>query len=212
MSNQGWPGIVAWAWLAVAGSTLAAPEDDHRRGLLAYQRGDVVAAMAALRAPAQAGYAPAQTLLAFILDRADFVDEALVLYRGAAAQDDAQAHAALAGLHLDGRGVAKDEKAALRHFSKAAALGHAASIDFVADAHIRGQLGAAAVGSEEALAAVRRAAAQGHLDSVLALAQAHATGRWQLPVDAAEAGRWQRRAAELRLQRATTRASAKVGP
>lgn len=115
-------GTIAWA---LTGATLAAPADDHRRGLAAYQRGDVVAAMAALRPAARAGHAPSQVLLAFILDRGDFPDEAARLYREAAAQGDAEGHAGLANLLLTGRGIAKDEKAARAHFSAAATLGHA---------------------------------------------------------------------------------------
>jgi TPR repeat protein len=102
--------------------TAAAPADDHQRGVQAYQRGDVVAAMAALRAAAKAGYAPAQSLLAFILEQADFTNEAARLYREAAAQGDVDAHTGLANLYLSGRGVAKDEKQAQWHFSKAAEL------------------------------------------------------------------------------------------
>lgn len=122
MASGSRAGLVIGAALLAAGA-LAAPQDEHRLGLQAYQRGDIVAAMNALRAPAAAGHAPSQTLLASILDRADIADEAARLYRAAADQGDAQAHAALAELHLAGRGVAKDEKQALVHFSKAVAIG-----------------------------------------------------------------------------------------
>lgn len=119
----------------------AAPEDDHRRGLAAFHRGDVATAMAVLRAPARAGHAPSQSLLAFMLDRGDFVEEAAALYRQAAAQDEPEALYALANFHLTGRGVAKDEKQALALFSKAAELGHAASAQVIADARARGLMG-----------------------------------------------------------------------
>lgn len=125
--------VVAAAW--------AAPEDEHRSALQAYHRGDVASAMALLRGPARAGHAPSQSLLAFMLDRGDFVDEAAALYRQAAAQDDTEALYALGNLHLTGRGVAKDEKQALLHFSKAAELGHAASMQVMADAHAKGLMG-----------------------------------------------------------------------
>jgi TPR repeat protein len=180
----------------------AAPADDHARGLAAYNRGDVVAAMSALRAPAKAGHAPSQVFLAFILDRADFVDEALALYRDAAAQDDPAGHAGLANAYLTGRGIAKDEKAALQHFSKAAERGHALSIEVVADAHLKGQFGLAGAPDAQVLAAVRRAAEQGHLPSIDALAQAHASGRWGLADDPAQAAAWRQRGAELRARRA----------
>lgn len=139
----------AWAPFLALGLAFAAcdawgaPADDHQRGVQAYRRGDVVGAIAALRPPAQAGHAPAQTLLAFILDRADFSDEAARLYQAAAAQDDPEGHAGLANAYLTGRGIAKDEKRAWQHFSKAAELGHAASIEVVATAHAKGQFGLA---------------------------------------------------------------------
>lgn len=188
--------------LGLATAVWAAPADDHQRALQAYNRGDVVGAMSALRAPAKAGHAPSQALLAFILDRADFVDEAAKLYAEAASQNDPEGHAGLANAYLTGRGVAKDEKLALQHFSKAAELGHALSIDGVANLYLKGQLGLADAPTEEALAAVRRAADRGHLPSVDALAAAHASGRWGLAVDPQQATVWRTRAAELRARRA----------
>lgn len=181
---------------------VADPADEHARGLAAYNRGDVVAAMSALRTPARAGHAPSQVFLAFILDRADFVDEAFALYRDAAAQDDPAGHAGLANAYLTGRGIAKDEKVALRHFSKAAERGHALSIEIVADAHLEPLFGLAGADDAQVLAAVRRAAEQGHLRSIDALARAHATGRWGLLADASQAALWQRRGSELRALRA----------
>lgn len=194
--------VIMGGALLAALATAAAPPEDHRRGLQAYQRGDVVGAMAALRPAARAGHAPSQTLLAFILDRADFAEEAAALYRQAAMQDDPQAHAGLANLYLTGRGLAKDENAALRHFSKAASLGHPASIELIADGWLQQRWG---LNSHQdpaaALAAIQRAAAQGHLPSIDAMAQAHAEGRHGLAPDAAEAARWRERAIELRRAR-----------
>jgi len=137
-----WRGGLRALCLALPMAATAAPADDHQRGLTAYQRGDVVAAMAALRPAAKAGHAPSQSLLAFILDKADFVDEAAALYRAAAAQNDAEGHAGLANAYLSGRGVAKDEKLAMLHFSKAADLGHAASRAVVVRAAARPASGA----------------------------------------------------------------------
>ncbi len=196
-------------WVACA---CAATDDEYRLGLQAYRRGDVASAMGLLRAPARAGHAGSQTLLAFILERADLADEAARLYAQAAAQGDADAHAALAGLYLTGRGIAKDEKLALAHFSKAAQLGHAASIDVLADAHLKGTMG---LGGEPrdnaaAFAALRRAANQGHLASAEALAQAYRRGGFGLDADAALAAAWQARGDELRRQRAG--APAKASP
>lgn len=204
--------MVAAAWLLAAAASAFAgtPDEDHRKGLTAYHRGDVVGAMAALRGPAKAGHAPSQALLGFILERADFVEEAAQLFTSAAAQDDPDGHAGLASLLLAGRGVAKDEKAALRHFSKAAALGHAASIDLVASAWIDGRWGADPVADPAtALAVIRRAADRGDLRAVDALAQAYSTGRYGLPVDTAQVVQWQMRYAALKRERATVTAKAK---
>lgn len=118
-------GVAAACTLGAAAWAAAAPADEHRRAVQAYQRGDVVGAIGALRPAARAGHAPSQVLLAFILDHGDFPEEAAQLYRQAAEQGDAEGHAGLANLLLTGRGIAKDEKAAQAHFSKAAALGHA---------------------------------------------------------------------------------------
>jgi TPR repeat protein len=188
------------ALMACGAAAAATPAEDHLRGLQAYQRGDVVAAMSALRSAARAGHAPGQALLAFILDRADFSDEAAQLYRDAAAQDDMDGHAGLGGLYLTGRGVAKDEKLALLHFSKAADLGHATSIETVASAYMGTQFGLDPEGRDgaAAIAAWRRAAERGHAASAEALARAYRSGRYGVAADVAQAASWQARAAALR--------------
>lgn len=190
----------------------AAPADDFEQGRRAYHQGDVVTAMATLRAPARAGHAPSQSLLAFILDRADFAEEAAGLYRQAAEQGDADGQAGLAGLLLVGRGLAKDEKQAYAQFSKAAEAGHGLAIEWVATAWLTGRAGCdAAADPASARAAVQRAANAGHLASVEALAQGYRDGnRLGLGADAAEAGRWQARALELRRQRGARPAAAKA--
>ncbi len=138
--------VTRWWWAGALQcialvSAWAAPEDDHRRGLQAYNTGDVATAMSVLRAPANAGHAPSQSLLAFILDRGDFVEEAARLYTLAAAQGDAEAQAALGNFYLTGRGVAKDEKQALSYFSKAAEQGHVLSMQVLAKAYRDGSFG-----------------------------------------------------------------------
>lgn len=179
------------------------PEAAHARGLRAYQRGDLPGAMAALRAPAQAGHAPSQSLLGFIYERADLLAEALPLLQQAAGQGDAEAHAALAGLALTGRGLAKDEKQAWRHFSEAADRGHASSIEIVSEAWLRGQFGTdAAADPAAARRAVWRAAEAGHLPSARAWAQALREGGLGLPRDEAEAAAWQARVARWQAERA----------
>ncbi len=198
------------AGLAVlpAEQALAAAADDHARGLLAYRRGDVVGAMSALRPAARSGHAPSQALLAYILDRADFTEEAFALYREAAAQDEPEGHFGLAQAYLVGRGVAKDEKLAMQHFSKAADQGHASAIEVVAEAHVRGQHGMGAAAPDLAVAAVRKAAERGHLISIEGLSQAYRSGRWGLAVDPAQASAWQSRATQLKAERSAVKPAA----
>ena len=199
-----WHGLAAAmlvGWLALPAAS-AAPADAHARGLQAYHRGDVVDAMAQLQPAAQAGHAPSQALLAFILERSDFTQEAVALYRNAAAQGDADGHAGLASAYLSGCGIAKDEKQAVLHFSKAADAGHVASVQVLATAWLNGDMGLdARADPAAARAAVQRAAAQGHQPSAQALAAAYQKGGLGLAPDATEAARWSGRVAELRQQR-----------
>ncbi len=195
-------GVVA-VLMVLAAPVHAAAQDDYQRGLQAYHRGDVAAAMAALQTAAQAGHAASQSLLGYILDRADFAEQSAALWQQAAAQGDAEAHAGLANLYLTGRGVVKDEKQALQHFSEAASRGHVLAAEVLAAAWLNGRMGLdAAAEPAAALAAVQRAAGMGHLPSTQALAQAHRTGRFGLPLDEAQALSWQARAASLQAQRA----------
>lgn len=196
MDGRRWPIGACGVLLLGALQAHGAPADEHQRGLGAYHRGDVVAAMAALRPAARAGHAPSQALLAFLLERADLVEEAAALYAAAAAQDDAEGLVGLAQLRLEGRGVAKDEKQALVHFSKAAALGHVAAAEHVAMAWLDGRWGAdAAAEPARAAAALRRAAELGHGRSIEALARPGG-GPLAGVVDTDEATRWQQRLAE----------------
>lgn len=183
----------------------AGPPEDYQRGRAAYQRGDLVTAMGALRPAAAAGHAGAQSLLGYIYEHSGFIAESTRLWQLAAAQGDVEANVGLANAYLTGRGVAKDETLALQHFSKAAAQGHVATIEILATAWINGQLGLNAKAEPAAaLAAVRRAADQAHLPSADALALAYRDGLYGLTPDAAQAAAWQARATAWRKQRAAT--------
>jgi TPR repeat protein len=171
--------LLAWACLPAlaAANGAAASEDEVRRGEQAYRRGDVVGAMQALRPAARAGHAGAQVRLAFILQGADFAEEAARLYAAAAEQGHAEGHAGLAGLLLAGRGIAKDEKRALQHFSKAAEGGHELAIGILAQAYRTGSHGLAADPSQAAYWEARAAA----LRAVTPPAAANAAARTPEP-------------------------------
>ncbi len=203
--SVGWLTLSRWFVVCTfcLGNAWAGPDDQFLLGQLAYQRGDFSTAMGILRAPAKTGHAASQTLLAYILDHADFPDEAARLYEAAAAQGNAEALAGLGNLYLTGRGIAKDENQALAHFSKAAELGHAPSIQVLADAHLKGSMGLGREprDNDRALTALRRAAERGHLPAAEALAKAYREGGYGLVADAAQATQWQTRIAEMRQQR-----------
>lgn len=198
-----------WAWGVAA---TAAPADDHDGALRALHRGDVVGALRIARPAAEAGHAPSQALLGFLLERSGADVEALPWYRRAADGGDRDGHFGLGNLLLAGRGIAKDEKQAFVHFSKAAASGHAAAIDLVAAAWIGARWGAdPEADAESARAAVLRAARQGHLASAEALASAYRHGRLGLHADAGEAAHWQARAETWRRERAASEARPAAG-
>jgi TPR repeat protein len=188
-----------------AAGAAAAVDDDYAKGKLAFARGDVTGAMNVLRPAAKAGHAPSQVLLAYILEGADFAQEAAQLYRDAAALGSADGHAGIAALLYSGRGVAKDEKLALQHFSKAAELGHGGAIEIIATGWTQGNMGLDAKADPAAArAALLRAAERKHLPSADALAEGHQTGRYGLTVDAAEALRWKATATQWRRERAAS--------
>jgi uncharacterized protein len=174
-----WHACAAWA----------APEDDYRAGSAAYRAGDVVQAMALLKASADTGYAPAQSLLAYILDQAEFNDEAVAYYRKAAAQGDPDGEFGLGSMYAAGEGVERDPAEARKWITRAAERGHVSAIRLLALAYIKGELGIdeAERGSADALRWVRRAADSGDVSAMEQLALAYRTGAYGLVVDVKQA-------------------------
>jgi TPR repeat protein len=174
-----WHACIAWA----------APEDDYRAGSEAYRGGDVVQAMARLKASADAGYAPAQSLLAYILNQADFNDEAVAYYRKAAAQGDAEGEYGLGSMYAAGEGVKRDPVEARKWITRAAERGHVPAISLLALAYIKGELGINETerGGADALRWVRRAADAGDVPAMEELALAYRTGAYGLAVDLKQA-------------------------
>ncbi len=101
--------------------------------------------------------------------------EAVRWHRLAAEQGHAEAQLALGVMYESGRGVTQDEAEAARWYRMAAEQGEA-----------------------EAVMWVRRVAAQGSADDQVLLGSLYATGRGLVALDAVEAARWYRLAAEQR--------------
>lgn len=165
-------------------------EDDYRAGSSAYRGGDVVQAMALLKKSADAGHAQSQSLLAYILNQAEFNDEAVAYYRKAAAQGDPDGAFGLGSLYAAGEGVKRDPAEAFKWIARAAENGHAAAINSLAQAYIGdGELGITETqrNGAEALRWVRRAADAGYLPAITRLASAYRTGAYGLAVDLKQA-------------------------
>lgn len=167
----------------------AAPEDDYRLGADAYRAGDVVRAMALLKASADAGHARSQSLLAYILDQAEFNEEAVAYYRKAAAQGDAEGEYGLGAMYAAGEGVKRDPAEARKWITRAAERGHAAAINSLAQAYIDGDLDIDETqrNGAEALRWVRQAADAGYLPALERLAAAYRTGAYGLAIDLKQA-------------------------
>ena len=186
--------------LALPGLAGGAPADDYKRGEQAYRSGDVVTAMASLRRAADQGHAPSQVLLAEILDRADFNEEALGWYRKAAAQGDAAGEYGVGAMLLAGEGAKKDPGQAWFWFTRAAEKKFEPALIALANAHLRVAKGEEAAGPDPARAAewLRKAADLDYLPAVEALARAYREGGFGVDKDAAQAEQFAAKAAALR--------------
>jgi TPR repeat protein len=188
-------GAILWGSLA-----MAAPDDDYREGERAYRQGDVSRAITMLRKAADAGLAKAQSLLAEILDQAEFNDEALAYYRKAAEQGDVDGEVGLAGMYASGDGVKRDPQQALHWFTRAAEHGHVQAIKVVAGAYIFGELGLDATAQAGPAAGdwIRRAAALDFIPAVEALAGAYRKGGFGIEADVKQAELWEAKLDKLR--------------
>lgn len=157
---------------------LAGPEEDYQAGLKSFRNGDVVGAMTPLRGASLAGHAKAQALLAEILDRTDFDEDAIALYRKSAEQGEPDGMFGLGVMIASGEGTKKDLLVGRGWIYKAAEKGQVMAINVIAQAYLKGELGytEADRNTPEALVWIKRAAASDYLPAIDALAAAYATG------------------------------------
>lgn len=187
--------------LSFSAYALAGAEEDYQAGLKSFRDGDVVGAMVPLRGASLAGHAKAQALLAEILDRTDFDEDAIALYRKSAEQGEPDGMFGLGVMIASGEGTKKDLLAGRNWIFKAAEKGQPMAINVIAQAYLKGELGytEADRNSPEALAWVKRAAASDYLPAVDALAAAYATGSGlSVAVDRALADQYQAQANRIR--------------
>lgn len=192
--------VCAAAALCFALTAFAAAEDDYREGLKFYQTGDVTTAMARLRKAADIGHAPAQVLLADILDQAEFNEDAVNYYRKAAEQGNADGEFGLGGMYASGEGVKRDAAEARKWITRAADKNHLRAMTALAQAYISGGLGIEEKerGGEDARRWITRAADSSYLPALDYLAKAHRTGMLGLAVDLKQAEAMEAKARNIR--------------
>ena len=155
----------------------AAPQDDYNIGRKAYLGGDVVTAMTPLKRAADAGYAPAQSLYAYILDKAEYNEEAAQYFRRAAEQGDADGQYGLGILYASGQGVARDPATAREWLERAGNQNHALAVDALSQAFLAGRLGFKTDPADAAgLGWVRKAGALDSIPALTYLAQGYRSG------------------------------------
>lgn len=192
--------LIALSLAACCQAAWAGPEEDYTAGYdLYYKQGDMVAAMPLLHKAADAGYAPAQATLAFILDYSEFNDDAAVYYRKAAEQGNANGQFGLATMLVSGEGTKQDLPEARRLFTLAAEQGHEQSINVLAQAYISGQLGITEDQRQgsEALRWVKLSAGSNYLPAMKVLIDAYRAGGFGMPADVATADALQAKYFEL---------------
>jgi hypothetical protein len=127
--------------LSMVAPAMAGPQQEYERGREMYFSGDVVNAMSVLRPVADQGYAPAQTLLAYILDKSEYNAAALKYYRMAAEQGYAAGEYGLGTMYASGDAGKKDPARALQWIRRAAEKGDQNAIMALAGAYRTGELG-----------------------------------------------------------------------
>lgn len=187
--------MIASALTLALGSSLAwaGPEEDYQEGRKEFERGDQVAAVPKLKAAAEGGNPRAQVLLGYILDVAEYDEEAVKYYRMAADGKDPEGLYALGGMYAAGEGVKQDPKKALELIRESAELGHDAAINAMAQAYWERQPGidpAAPDFNEQALVWLRRSAEKGFPSGYSFLSRSYAEGLFGLAKDPEQARQW----------------------
>lgn len=111
------------------------------KGIQAFSQGNLIQAMDLLNQSAQNGYAPAQSTLAYILDKADENERAFELFKQAAEQNNAAGQYGLAGMYAKGEGTEKNPQLAGEWMKKSAMQSYILAMRDYAYALENGELG-----------------------------------------------------------------------
>ena len=168
---------------------LADAKADGDKGIAEFKNGNLIESMRLLEKSAEAGYAPAQVTLAYILDQSERNSEAFKWYQQAADANDAAGLLGLGGMYAKGEGTTADPQKAGRLIERSALQNHLPGMRAYAHALEYGQLGFVPDGSAAAEWYLKAANA-GDGVSMQRLKDAYASGQLGLPVDPEQAAKW----------------------
>ncbi|MBL8535228.1 MAG: sel1 repeat family protein [Betaproteobacteria bacterium] len=193
-------GLSAVAWLLFAVLEAQGAEDPEtlvKQGDRAYSRGDMLVAMASYREAAEAGHAPAQVRLGYVLDQAEENVEAARWYERAAQQGLAEGLYRYGQLHITGEGVKRDVEKGVALVQRAAEGGFVLAHLTLARGYESGT-GGLRRDDAKARSHWNRAADLGDRSAMERLAAAARGGELGMPPDAVAAQDWEKRLRALR--------------
>ena len=161
----------------------ATPEEDGEKGMQEFAEGNLINGMELMRKAAEAGYAPAQARLAYVLDQAEEDAEAVKWFQKAAEQANSEGMFGLGSMYNRGDAVEKNPELGFEWFLKAAEQNYIPAMRVCAYAYEEGNLNLQ-VDYAKAVHWFSRAAALGDQLSIQKLAKAYETGQLGLVVDA----------------------------
>ncbi|MGB5538863.1 MAG: tetratricopeptide repeat protein [Gammaproteobacteria bacterium] len=189
--------------LAEDRDTMVDTEALMQQAQTAFDQADIVNAMVLYRRAAEAGHAPAQARLAYLLDNSEANEEAVSWYRMAAEQGDAEGLFGLAHMYAAGEGIEKNPQEAVKGFTLAAQQGHAQAIRVLAQAYEMGELGLK-VNYAQAVSWLNAGVAAQDAWSIRRLARAYRMGELGQRIDTEQAAFLEGRLVHLSRQPANT--------
>ena len=173
------------------------PQEYITKAEQAFDKSDIVSAMSYYRKAADAGYAPAQRRLAYLLDKSEENEEAVIWYKKAVAQGDAEAEHGLAGMYVSADGIPQDNEEALRLFRSSASKGYPPAIHVMASAYEKGELGLR-VDYELSREWLEKGMQLNDFWSIKRLAQAYGNGELGLRIDRQKAAQLEQQLSQLK--------------
>ena len=125
---------------AAVTSPVKTPEENVRLANEAFDKSDIVSAMSYYRKAAEAGYGPAMSRLAYLLDKSEEDEEAIIWLKKAVQLGEAEGQFELARMYAYGEGIKQDKKVALELFTQSANQQYAPAIRVLALAYENGDL------------------------------------------------------------------------